>query len=218
MVETCLESCFCRSAGASQAELAGFLEYLAAWDFGDIVDNGPGETLSRAQVNEQMFRKARSDARFREEMQANPRLVYAIALSDGTGISKVGFLSQIREVRILEEPAGVLYLVLPVRGRAWVGDAPEADSEPADGAAETRPPAASSAEIPGRAEVEEAIRRRAARDAAFKQQLLFRPIATYQAAARDLCSGQLPGYLAGTKDIRVVAEANDTVYLPFLRV
>jgi hypothetical protein len=219
-------SATCDGTCGSRDNIKLLLDYLQGWTFGRIVDKAPGETITRDQMHDRMAHLAFTNERFRQELLANPRLVYMIALEEAMGIDKLDYVCQVKEVRVLEESEDILYLVIPTCHYGCQAEGvsePPAESQGTCHVCGMTLPAGqtgctasdrSAAQEGGlsRKEIESRMTDRAAREKSFKDALLFQPLSTYRQFARELSGEALPAYLEGVRDIRVLPETDRSIF------
>lgn len=199
----CDASC-CGEGLPRQVALRELGRFSQSWRWGKLIEPAPGERLSRRRMDARLVERARADPEFLDDLRRHPHWVYMVAAFDCFGISKLRFIEQVREVRLLEEEPDLLYLVLPARARL------QAELETAAGPNGFASEAGAASE---RERVEELLVARAESDGAFRDALLFRPEATYRTAARDAAGGSEPEYLQGVREVRVVPESQDSLAL-----
>lgn len=202
MTSLCDDSCCGEAAGTAEVlrELGRFSQ---AWTLGPVLGEDAREVGTRVEIERRIASRAEHDPPFREELLRHPRWVLMVALGEAFGLSKMRFLRQVREVRILEETPQVLFFVVPI--------APELEALFLGEAGADRPPAAPPASL--REEVERRLADAAGRDGAIRQALLFQPQDTYLAFAREQGGGELPGYLREMREVRVVPETATSLAL-----
>lgn len=193
----CNPSC-CGDGVPREVALRELGRFAQSWRRERLLDLAPGERLTRRAMEALLMARSRGDDGLLAELREHPRWVYMVAVHEAYGISKLRFLEQVREVRLLEETAAVLYLVLPGRARL------QADLEAVT---------ASDPPTTGRDAVEERLVARAEAVRSVRDALLFRPDATYRSAARESCGGDEPAYLAGVREVRVIPETESSLAL-----
>lgn len=199
----CDASC-CGEGLPRQVALRELGRFSQSWRWGRLIEPAPGERLTRRRMDARLVERARADAELLDDLRRHPLWVYMVAVYDCFGIAKLRFIEQVREVRLLEEGPELLYLVLPARARLQAEL--EATAGPDGGASEADPAGE-------RERIEGLLVDRAANDDAFRDALLFRPDATYRAAAREAAGGAEPEYLRGVREVRVMPESEGSLAL-----
>lgn len=199
----CDASC-CGEGLPRQVALRELGRFSQSWRWGKLIQPAPGERLTRRGMDARLVERARADAEFLDDLRRHPQWAYMVAAFDCFGISKIRFIEQVREVRLLEESPDLLYLVLPARARL------QAELEAAAGPKDLAAEAGTASE---RERIEERLVARAATEDAFRDALLFRPETTYRAAAREAAGGTEPEYLQGVREVRVVPESEGSLAL-----
>lgn len=172
--------------------------FSRSWNWGSLIADRLDRPLVRADMHRALIARVLEEPALTAYFRASPRYAYMLAVYEAFEISKLDFLRQIREVRLLAETPGMLYLVLP--GQAEL----EARLEGRDGGGNGAASEAASAAT--RQTIERQLIAKAVSDTSFRDSLLFEPNAAYRTAARALCGGAEPDYLRPVREIRVVPE------------
>jgi hypothetical protein len=203
----CDDSCGCRDGTATEKALRELGRFSLAWTLGPVLGALNGEAPTRADVDRRIVARAAVEPAFRSELLEHPRWVYMVAVGEAFGLSKLAFLRQVREVRVLEERAGLLYLVLPVapdlEARFLGLSKPRIESEEGAGRGERSV----------REEVERRLLAAAREEGPVRQALLFQPQESYVKAAREVTGDGIPAFLRPVREVRVVPETATSLAL-----
>lgn len=208
--------------------------FVMAWPCGSIVGKRADEQLTREEMDERIIRKLSSEPLFKRQFFANPRFCMAMAVEEALGINKYAFVGGIETVHVLQETPRQLYLILPSCHRGCMQDTVSA---PPDGPGQTtchvcgvtKPAAPDGATCGGqerslraissarkqplsRKDIEDEIKRSAKLDHGLKQDLMTRPMEAYSSFVRGLCGGDVPPYLDGVAEIRILEEDTKELY------
>ena len=203
-----------------------FGAFRRQWAHGRIIERNQGERLSSKDIYQRIVQRARKNPRFRSDVLEHPRYVWAIALEEGLGIKAEQFLAQVTSVRIHQETATVFYLKLPVchGGCGHSSPAPAQEENSRSNCHVCGKPFEHAGNEPTvidertpimRELIEDRLRKRAAFDPKFREDLLQRPLETYRAFAREASGGEVPLYLSQVRELVVLQEHPNEIHLIF---
>jgi hypothetical protein len=96
-------------------DIDGAMEFFfAQWKRGGpLLDLEPGQKLGRWETTVRINQRMDSDPGLYAEMLREPRYMAALIEQEAKGLPPIGFLGQVREVRVVEEKPGLHWLLLP---------------------------------------------------------------------------------------------------------
>jgi hypothetical protein len=111
-------------------DLDAAMSFFAQRKRGAILDLEPGQELDRWEATIRFSQRLERDSELRAEMLRHPRYLTALMAYEAQGLPISGFLSQVKEVRFLEEEPGLHWLLLPAchRGCEAIEEAQAAQS------------------------------------------------------------------------------------------
>jgi hypothetical protein len=94
-------------------DLDDAITFFAQRKHGTILDLEPGQKLDRWETTVRISQRVDRDPELYAEMLRHPRYLAALIVHEVQGLPILGFLSQVKEVRIVEEEPGLHWLLLP---------------------------------------------------------------------------------------------------------
>jgi hypothetical protein len=96
-------------------DIDGAMEFVfAQWKRGGpLLDLEPGQKLGRWETTVRLNQRMDRDPGLYAEMRREPRYMAALIEQEAKGLPPIGFLGQVREVRVVEEKPGLHWMLLP---------------------------------------------------------------------------------------------------------
>jgi hypothetical protein len=102
-------------------DLDDAITFFVQWKRGTLLDLKPGQELDRWETTVRINQRMDRDPELYGELLRQPRYLAALMAQEAIGLPIISFLSQVKEVRFVEEEPGLHWLLLPACHRGCEG-------------------------------------------------------------------------------------------------